>query len=162
MVIAPSVFANLPKEELLLPLLMTYFILFLTFLLPKLFIYRTFLLIQIHIIVRGLHWTAYIPPARCQAKLDIASFWRTWLCGWSFPNKCQASSRSWVQLPGGYIFMVLPKVMCMWPIMWLNVTLMWHRLCDSTLTWRAWQACDIMWLLGGYAWLMYSWVSYES
>ena len=36
--------------------------------------------------VRGHHWTAYISPARCQAKLDIASFWCTWLCGWSFPN----------------------------------------------------------------------------
>ena len=30
--------------------------------------------------VRGRHWTAYIPPARCQAKLDIALFWHTWLC----------------------------------------------------------------------------------
>ena len=36
--------------------------------------------------VRGCHWTTYISPAKCQAKLDIASFWRTWLCGWSFPN----------------------------------------------------------------------------
>ena len=34
--------------------------------------------------VRGCHWTTYISPAKCQAKLDIASFWRTWLCGWSF------------------------------------------------------------------------------
>ena len=36
--------------------------------------------------VRGCHWTTYISPAKCQAKLDIASFWLTWLCGWSFPN----------------------------------------------------------------------------
>ena len=36
--------------------------------------------------VRGCHSTTYISPTKCQAKLDIASFWRTWLCGWSFPN----------------------------------------------------------------------------
>ena len=28
----------------------------------------------------------YIVPARCQAKLDIASFWRSWFSGWSVPN----------------------------------------------------------------------------
>ena len=28
----------------------------------------------------------YIVPAKCQAKLDIASFWHSWFSGWSVPN----------------------------------------------------------------------------
>ena len=70
-------------------------------------------------------------------SLTLHPFWHTWLCGWSFPNKCQASSRSWVQLPGGYIFVVLPKDMCMWPIMWHHVTAWWVCVIDvfSGLSW---------------------------
>ena len=35
----------------------------------------------------------YIVPARCQAKLDIASFWRSWFSGWSVPNSQGAGER---------------------------------------------------------------------
>ena len=42
----------------------------------------------------------YIVPARFQAKLDIASFWRSWFSGWSVPNKMTMKERFIEALPG--------------------------------------------------------------
>ena len=46
----------------------------------------------------------YIVPARCQAKLDIASFWRSWFSGWSVPNIMSSFQQSRVRLPFWQIF----------------------------------------------------------
>ena len=46
----------------------------------------------------------YIVPARCEAKLDIASFWRSWFSGWSVPNIMSSFQQLRVRLPFWQIF----------------------------------------------------------